>query len=485
MRPSPASLLALALCLLSQRAAADDPVLAHYSGGEVRASELRGAAGEAAICAAAYREIYGRLARDKKLDQQEAFAAEIEAARRRMAADYYRSRRQPGFESRVKPAELEAEWKRRSAPGGDFHWPGQVDMDVLYLRCGVLPAERRACLERAQQIDKRLARGTAFVDLVGEERERSGNANGSYSGAPLDKLGAELRQLALATTPPSLSPWLEVPHGLFRISVLDHRGAGSRPLVQVEEQLRRELGEKSWRAYEENQQRRAAPRSKASFEEYLAGAAELSGDTRQPAFVAAFEAEKERLLAARAYAGDRAARPNDEALEKERRARADELEELVLLVFAFPFGEPRAAYAKAGEIAQTLDAGAADLPAALAALPARFPELRVEQVGPLRRRAIEAALPDFGKALAGAPAGSWRGPIRLAREGLWHLVHPAESAPAPRGRSLAFVAVLRRAVPPLGQLRQELLRPRIAELEAGGPYCRELLGRRFGLEILP
>lgn len=484
MRSQPASLLVLALALLPCAAAAEDSPVARFAGGELLASELKGATGEAAICAAAYREIYVQLAVQKKLDQDPAFAAELAARRRRMAADFYRRRRQPGFESRVKPAEIEAEWKRRSAPGGEFHWPGQVDMDVLYLRCGVLPAERRACLERAQQIDRRLARGTAFVDLVGEERARSGNANGSYSGAPLDKLGAELRQLALATTPTSLSPWLEVPHGLYRISVLDHRGAGVRPLVQVEEQLRRELGEKSWRAYEENQQRRAE-RSRASFEEYLAGAAELSGDVLQPAFVAAFAAERERMLAARAFAADRAGRPNDEALEKERQARADELEELVLLVFAFPFGEPRAAYAKAGEIAQALTAGEADLPAALAALPSRFPELRVEQVGPLRRRAIETTLPDFAKALAGAPAGSWRGPIRLAREGLWHLLHPDDAAPAPRGRSLAFVAVLRRSVPPLAQLRPELLAPLIAELEAGGPYCRELLGRRFKLEILP
>jgi hypothetical protein len=480
----PARLAGLIFWLLPAAAAAEDPVLARYHGGELRASELRGEAGEAAICAAAYREIYGRLARDRKLDQDEALAAELEAKRRRMAADLYRQRRQPGFESRVTQAEIEAEWKRRSAPGGEFHWPGQVDMDVLYLRCGVLPAERQACLERARQIDKRLARGTAFVDLVGEEREKSGNANGTYSGTPLDKLGAELRQLAQSTTPQSLSPWLEAPHGLFRIAVWGQRGAGARPLVQVEQQLRRELGEKAWRAYEENQRRRSEARDRG-FDDYLAAAAELSGDARQPALVAAFEAEKERLLAARAYVGDRASRPKDELLEKERQARAGELEELVLLVFAFPFGEPRAAYAKAGEIAQALTAGAADLPAALAALPSRFPELRIEQVGPLRHRAIENALPEFAKAIEGAPAGSWRGPIKLAREGLWHLVHPAEEAPPPRGRSLAFVAVLQRAVPPLAQLRQELLQPHVAELEAGGPYCHELLGRRFGLEILP
>lgn len=483
-------------------AALGEDLLATFEGGELRFSEvgdpgfpeLRGEARSAAICAASYREIYARIGARKGLDKTAAFSAELAAARRRLAAELYRRKRQPNFAARLTAAEVEAEWQRRSLPGGDLHQPGQIDMDVLYLRCSVLPAERRACAQRAAQIDSLLESSVPFIDLVGAERERSGNANGSYSGAPLERLSSELRQLAEATPARGLSPWLEVPHGLFRLQVLDRRGAGPRPLFTVEPQLRRELAERRVREWEEGERRRLDPRGRASCEATLAAAAEKAGDTRDPAFAAALAREKVRLLASAAYAADREARPNDRQLEAERQARTAELEELVLLVFAFPFGDKpgdaKASYAKAGEIADALTRGAADLPAALGALPARFPELRVEQLGPLRRREIEKALPDFAKALAGAGAGTWRGPIPLATEGLWHLVRGDRGAgldPTEAGgsRSLAFVAVLQRAVPPVAQLRRELLRPKLAELEAGGVYCRELLSSRFALEILP
>ncbi len=270
--------------------------------------------------------------------------------------------------------------------------------------------------------------------------------------------------------------------------MLGRRGAGPRPLAVLEAQLRRELAEKRREAWEEEERRRLDPRSKAGIEELLAAAADRAGDTRDKAFLADFAAEKRRLLAAAAYAGDKASRPADPQLEALRQERRTELEELVLLVFAFPFGDAKSAYRKAGEIAAALEAGAADLPAALAALPMRFTELRVEQVGPLRLARVAEALPDFAHTLDGAGAGTWRGPIPLGHRG-FVASGAARSAAAeaedPGGRSLAFVAVLQRSLPPLAQLRRELLQPKIAELEEGGVYCRELLGRRFGLEILP
>ncbi len=509
LRQLPLALLALA------PAAAGDELLARYQGGELRSSEmqdplfaeLRGEPRSAAVCAAGYREIYARTGAQKGLEKNAEFVAELAAARRRLAAELYRRKRQPNFEHRLTAAEVEAEWQRRSQPGGDLYQPGQIDMDVLYLRCSVLPAERRACAERAAAIDARLAKGVPFIDLVGEERQQSGNANGSYSGAPLEKLSDELRELAQATPARGLSPWLEVPNGLFRLQVLDRRGAGPRPFFLVEQQVRRELAEQRVREWEDAERRRLDPRGKGSCEEMLAAAAEKAGDTRDPAFLAALAAEKSRLLAAHAYAADAASRPADAQLENERRARTAELEELVLLVFALPFAETPggppgealggkpSGYAKAGRIAEILTRGAADLPGTLGALPSLFPELRIEQVGPLRRREIEAGLPGFTKALAGAGAGTWRGPIPLATAGLWHLVQPEGSGAAPEppggggageggGRSLAFVAVLQRSVPPLAQLRRDLLEPKIAELESGGVYCRELLARRFGFEIL-
>ena len=474
-------------------AAADDPLLARFKGGELRTSEarssgvaeLRGEARSAAVCGAAYRKIFSRIGAQKGLDQQEEFLAELAAARRRLAAAVYRKKRQPNFENRLDAAELEAEWKKRSQQGGDLYQPGVIDMDVLYLRCSVLPAERRACFARAAELDQRLAQGESFVDLIGEERGRSGNANGSYSGTPLERLNADLRELAEKTAPRSFSPWLEAPHGLFRLRVQGRRGAGARPLFLVEDQLRRELAEKRLRAWEEEERRRLDPRSKASIEEILEAAADQAGDTAEAAFIEQLETERQSLLARRAYLGDKASRPSDSELESLRSARAEELEELVLLIYALPANELEKAYRRAGEIAEALTAGAADLPATLAALPGRFAGLRVEQIGPMRRQLITAALPDFAKALAGAAAGTWRGPIPLEGEGLWHLMQGEVPEGPAGGRSLAFVAVLQRSLPPLPQLREELLEPRLAELEAGGVYCRELLGRRFALEILP
>lgn len=496
-------LAALPLLAAAGAAAADDPLLARYRGGELRQSQLHLApeafaelAGErrsAAICGAAYRTIYGELGARRGLEQSPEVAAALAAARRRLAAELFRRKRMPNFAGRLSAGEIEAEWRRRAAPGGDLYFPGQIDMDVLYVRCSVLPDERAACAARAAELDQRLKRGEPFIDLVAEERQRSGAANGSYSGTPLDRLSSDLRQLAENTPREGLSAWLEAPHGLFRLQVLGRRGAGPRPLPVVEAQVRQELAESRQQAWEEEERKRLDPRSKAPIEEVLAAAAEQAGDTRDKAFLAELEAQKRRLLAAAAFATDKASRPADAELEALRTARRGELEELVLLVFALPFGEPKAAYARAGEIAAALRAGEADLPAALAALPARFGELRVEQVGPLRRQVIAESLPEFAKSLEGAAAGTWRGPIPLATEGLWHLLRPAEEPAAGdlaafdpvAGRSLAFVAVLQRSVPPLRQLRRELLGPKIEELENGGVYCRELLGRRYQLEILP
>ncbi len=483
-------------------AAGDDPVLARWQGGELRASalamnldlfaELRGERRAAAVRGAAFREIYGGLGARKGLDQGPELKAALAAARRKLAADLYRKKRQPNFENRVTAAEIEAEWRRRSAPGGDLFYPGQIDMDVLYLRCSVLPAERQACAARAAEVDQRLKSGQPFIELVAEERQHSGNANGSYSGRPA--------RPAFARPPPAGRK-----HPAARAFVLARAAARPLPAAGARPPRRRGRGrsarsKRSCAASWASAGCAPGKRRSAGAATRVRGKPSKSSSKRPPTRPATpatrlswppSPPNGRRLLAAAAYAADKAARPTDPQLETERRARAGELEELVLLIFAFPFSDPKTSYAKAGKIAQALTAGAADLPAALAALPARFAELRVEQVGPLRRKLVEEALPDFAKTLDGADAGSWRGPIPLATEGLWHLVQPASGEPGSAasdpagGRFLAFVAVLQRSVPPLGQLRAELLQPKIAELEAGGIYCRELLGRRFQLAILP
>lgn len=472
-------------------AAASTPqekVLARYQGGELRASELkedlRGLDPErraAAICAGVYREVYGRQARREGIAERPEFQQELATIGRRLAAATYRKKRQPNFELRLKDAEVEEEWRRRSQPGGDLHDPGVADMDVLFLRCGTLPQERKPCWARAAEIDRRLREGEPFAEIVNEERLRSGNANGSYAGAPLARLAADLRELALRTQRQTFSSWLEAPHGLFRLQVLARRGAAPRPLAEVETMLRQEMAETRLREWEDAERRRLAPRSKDDIDEILAQAAEQAGDTQEAAYLERLGEEKERLLAKWSLLADRAARPTHAELEAQRQAQSAELEELVLLIFLLPAGD--GAYATAGEIAETLTRGAGQLPATLAALPVRFEDLRVEQVGPLRLRQIEATLPELGKSLAGAAAGTWRGPIPLESKGLWHLLH--EEREGAGGSSLAFVAVLQRTVPPLSAVRAELLEPFVQAIEAGGPLCHDVLKRRFALEILP
>jgi len=502
------SLLPLLLLLTVAGPAAGDAapggkgVLAHYQGGEVRTADLEasldGIFGEERaerICSAAYRKIYSQRALRQGLDKKPEFVAALAQARKQAAAALYRKKRQPGFAARVKETEIAEEWARRSQPGGDLYEPGLVDMDVIYLRCSVLPAERQACTARAQEIDRRLREGESFTDLVSEERKISGNANGSYSSAPLAKLSDELRELALRTPRRDLSPWLVAPHGLFRLRVLSRHGAGPRPLAEVSEQVRREIAERNLRQWEEAERFRLDKRSRAGIDEILAAAAERAGDTAGPAFRATLAAAKVRLLAELALRADHEALPSKEDLEQERQARSSELEDWVLLVFVLPAADSDAGYGRAGEIAEALTAGAAHLPATLAALPNSFPELRVEQVGPLRRRTLEELSPEIGRALAGTQVGSWRGPIPLASEGLWHLLQKPVSAGsevpgAAAGsngspRSLAFVALLGATLPPLGQLREELLTPFVEELSSGGVRCRTLLGQRFGLEIMP
>ena len=465
-----------------------EKVLARYQGGELRASELkedlRGLDPErraAAICAGVYREIYGRQARRAGIAERPEFQQELEKIARRLAAATYRKKRQPNFEMRLKDAEVEEEWRRRSRPGGDLYDPGVADMDVLFLRCGTLTQERKPCWARAAEIDHRLREGEPFAEIVNEERLRSGNANGSYAGAPLARLAADLRELALRTQRQTFSPWLEAPHGLFRLQVLARRGAAPRPLAEVEKSLRLEMAETRLREWEAAERRRLAPKSKDDIDEVLAQAAEQAGDTQEAAYLEQLGEEKDRLLARWSLLADRAARPQDAELEAQRQARSAELEELVLLIFFLPAGD--GAYATAGEIAETLTRGAGQLPATLAALPTRFADLRVEQVGPLRLRQIEATLPELGKSLAGAAAGTWRGPIPLESQGLWHLLH--KEGEGAGGNSLAFVAVLQRTVPPLSVLRSELLEPFVHELESGGPLCHDVLKRLFALEILP
>jgi len=490
----------LLLCLGSLvQAEETDRVLARWRGGELRESlyqsryvagkkELSGDSFKAAICKASFQEIYGDLAHKVELDRSPEYRSEMESWRRDFLAGSWRGREEAELAKTLSAAELAAEWQEVSAPGAEFDPSQRADVDILYLPCGLRPAARQACRDEAAGLDRRLAAGEAFGRLAMEQREKGGRANGHFQDISLAILSADLRGLIEATPEAQISPWLEAPHGLFRLQLLRRRDGKKFEMAAFEPRLRETLLAAKVDARVQAERARLGLGAEVADVDVMAAAARRLGLDREDGF-ARNEAEHSRWwLADHAFLADRASMPSDEELMTALRARHDVFEEVELEVLLLDVTEHQATLDLAGEIEELLATSKGKKVQELfEELPSRFPTLRREQLGPLRLLKLGKVLPEFEKPLSSLEEGGWRGPIPLAEKDLAQAI-AAEEAKRTRHSGyevLAFVRMAHRGLPPLDAARPELYREERGKLGTGPAYFVSVLEKRWGFELLP
>lgn len=475
----------------------EDRLLARWRGGELRESTYLSRYGESrdltpdqietSVCKASFREIYATIARAQGLDQKPAFQEESARRQQKRLASLWLAGRRAEVAAGIGDHDLETEWRRRGAPGGDLHLADAVDLEVLYLRCGLRPAERQACRERATAIDVELAAGRDFGELATAESARSGKASGRFLNVSLGRLNADLRQAATAAAVLEPTPWIEEPHGLFRLRLLA-RQPRSAPRASFEPQLRADLIAARLAELVEKERLRLALPKEASAEDIAATAARELGLGRDESFRRALELELDWWLADQAFLADREVLADDATLMASLTAKSASFEEVELELLLLPAGDnKRQALERAGLLEEALQTGSGDLAARFTELAASFPETRREHIGPLRLARLGRQVPPLAKPLETLAAGSWRGPIPLAVASVEQALGQ-DTPPADRNESyvtFAFVHLKRRFLPPLDAVRDELYREQRNRLGGGVDAFLAQMQKRWAFELLP
>lgn len=470
-------------------AAAGDDVLARWRGGSLTRETFttdydpRGEAlqqgGEelrAALCKAVYVEIYHHRALAAGLDRDPDFEAGMSAWRQRRLAALYRSRRQPDFAAQITAETVAAAYERDPQR---FAVPGRVDLDVLFVRCGAGDGERGECRSRMAAHRRRLDEGAELAAILAEERQHSGEANGSFRGVVPARLSADLRAAVDATEPGSIAGPIETPIGLYLIRVADREPPVPLPLERVEPRIRREMTAELAAAWLDGETRRLSAElagkvaADAGEEALFAAAARAQGLDEEPDF-AAREADARRwMLADRAFYQDAEVLPSDRELESQLREdpRIAERYRQVRLVLAVvdAGGDRYATLRAADQVAEALRE-TADPGGALRRLAANRTEVRVEEIGPMTLgevRRHHRALLEVVEELA---PGEWKGPFPYGDGG--------------GGARSAALVVLEEARPArLSEVRDAMLEEFRSHISADPETFLATVGRRWEIAI--
>lgn len=477
-----------------------DRVLARWRGGELRESvfqsryapgkkQLHGDSLNAAICKASFQEIYVNLAQEQGLDRTPAYRSEMESWRRDFLARSWRNMKATEIAKTLGATELMAEWQKESAPGGEFFSSPRVDVDILFLPCGLRPGPRQACRAQAAELDRRLAAGEAFDKLALEQREHGGPANGPFQDVPLANLNADLSQLIEATPKNRISPWLEAPHGLFRIQLLDRREGNKFEMSAFEPQLREMLVATKIAQLVQTERSQLGLAAGVADVDVMAKAARRLGLENEDEFVRRENEHSRWWLADQAFLADRANMPSDEVLAAKLMERRNEFEEIELEVLLLdPKKDRQALLEQAGKIEELLatakDKSTRELFRDLAS---RFPELRRELLGPIRAQKLGSIVREFEKLPASLKEGDWRGPIPLAETNLASAIDSGVAKQTIRGHyeTLAFVRLASRSMPTLEAARSRLYLAEREKLGTGTVYFLSVFKPRWDFELLP
>ena len=149
-------------------AAADDPVLARWNGGDLTLSEFEatidpdgvalrrgGAFLEKQVCKAVFQEIYVDEAREKGLGSTREFKLEVDQWRDRRLATIYQGRHLPPLAELATDSDLSRFYEENR--DRLYTSSGAADIDVLYIRCGEELMVRSECRARMDAAQRRVA----------------------------------------------------------------------------------------------------------------------------------------------------------------------------------------------------------------------------------------------------------------------------------------------------------------------------------------
>jgi len=477
-----------------------DRVLARWNGGELTQSRFVGTLdpdGEALrrggdylekqVCKAVFQAIYGELARENGLAASEVFVKALDDWREeKLAARYQRQHLPPKSRLVSETDVLRSYDENRDRL---YTSSGAADIAVLFVRCGEESSVRAGCRDKMEAYRRRaLTDDSTLGVLIAEERELSGQANGTFRDVPLTSLADELVEAILHTPAGFSTPVIETPAGLFWLRVLNRTDPAQVPFEKVEEHVRQIVQRdavKGWRAAAAAGLRDQLDLPETASEtECLAAAAIVEGLDREATFLAEERVFKAWRLADLAFFEDSEILPTDTEIaaqirrpEMNSKYRLFDVDLLVVRV-----GTDRyEALESAEAVSRALTKG--ELPEAIAAS-----ETGIEGVGLNRLSAVGAdELHRISRLLAegviDSEDGSWFGPLSYPRR----LVIPAavgggdEDLVLPPCMVFAVRSVSR--LPTVDEVRSRSYRAFRDEITIIDRFT-EVFGTRWGLELL-
>ena len=399
------------------------------------------------VCKSAYLEIYYPQARALGLDRDGELLARFAGWEERNLAELYRRWHRPNPLPVVTPEAVKAHYERNPE---QFTFGATVDLEVLFVRCEGSEKAWQVCRERMRSHQSRAGQGESLKTLLVEERERSGEANGSFAEIAPARLFPGLRAAVEDAEPGTFTNLVESAEGIFWVRVLARRDENVLPLERVERRIRRELTAELYDGWSQEEiDRLRSLRAESSTnnlaeDALFAQAARREGLAREPSFLKQRDTFWRWQLADAAFFRDLEVFPADEELASDRGVQLYR-EQVYLLATFHETGDSETT----GKVSDKVAAGLAvanDPAAFLRAEAARYPNAIVETVGPLTRRELrrlDAELHDRSAELA---PGQWTGALPTfdrPRSGGIPAAHLKSHAVAGRGQAGASARVSR------------------------------------------
>lgn len=123
---------------------------------------------------------------------------------------------------------------------------------LLPLPLGADPAIRERARELAESILKRIKNGEPFEALAAQFSPGSATAGGDIGFVEKGHMLPEVEKVALNLGVGDVSPVIETSQGFYIIQVVDKRGAGLKPIIEVRQEIQRKLeDEKASKKFEQ------------------------------------------------------------------------------------------------------------------------------------------------------------------------------------------------------------------------------------------
>ncbi len=373
-----------------------------------------------AVCKATYREIYVPQARQKGLDKDPLYLAELEKWRRDRLSALYVERNSPDFSSTLTEEKLREFYEKTKSQ--IYTSSGSVDLEVLFLRCSEDEAERRDCEGRMADYRARLSDGARFETVIEEEKGRSGAANGVFRRLAMKSLTPDLAKIASELPLGEYSSVIKTPIGLYLLRVSARTPPGPMAYSQVDRHVRQEAARAAlaeWCEIEASRLRDELDEGCAgggTADEVFAAAARAQGLDDDPDFVSAEWDWSSWELANRGLFADRAVMPPDEEIRRQLEddpivSRRFRRYSAVLAVVGAQDGRYRMieAVTRVSKALREAD----DSAAALAVMAGREPLVDVFPIGDADKADFKRLDRGLSECVAGLGPGGWCGPTPI------------------------------------------------------------------------